>query len=177
MEIDVWITTSRGHVLYHKRASDHGKFSFSTPSLSKTHDDDVLDEEYDYEDPYEEDTFKICIEHQQQASRAHPGGTRRLVYFVLHQAFNGLRDNGEGSAKVEDTDRLQVKMREMHATLSGIVGDLNQLQRRERNLMKRVKGMGSTVTGLAVFGVTVTLMTSAAQYRYYHGYFKAKKLC
>lgn len=177
MEIDVWITTQKGVVLYHKRAADHGKFTLRTPLVSKEHHDDVLDDDYDYDDPYEEDTYKICIEHQQPPSRAHPVGTRRMVSFVLHQAFNGLKEKGDSAAAASDTDRLQATMREMHTTLSGMIGDLSQLQRRERKLTSRMQKTTSTITYLAILSLLVTVATSAMQYRYYQGYFKQKKLC
>lgn len=176
MEIDVWITTQKGAVLYHKRAADHGKFTFRTPAISKDHDDDVLDD-YDYDEPYEEDTYKICIEHQQPPSRAHPMGTRRMISFVLHQAFNGLKEKGENVAAASDTDRLQASMRQIHTTLSGMIGDLSQLQRRERTLTTRMQKTTSTITYLAILSVVVTVATSALQFKYYRGYFKQKKLC
>lgn len=181
MEIDVWVTTQKGTVLYHRRAADHGKFSFTTPAIAKDHHDDVLedDEQYSYddEDPYEEDTFRICIEHQQVPSRAHPAGTRRLVSFVLHQAFNGLKEPAQGAASAEDTDHLQLTMREMHTTLSGMIGDLTQLQRRERNLTARMQRTSWRVTAMAVWSVLMMILTSAVQFKYYQGYFKRKKLC
>lgn len=181
MDIDVWITTISGKVLYHRRSSEHGKFSFNTPTVSKEHHDESLDDyedDYDYaEDSHEEDTYKICIEHQQSPSRAHPPGTKRLISFRLNQAFNGARDKlGEAAGK-SDTDKLQVTMRDMHATLSAMIGDLSQLQKRERTLTHRMQRTTGRVTGLAMFSLVVTLATSALQFRYYKGYFKQKKLC
>lgn len=181
MDIDVWITTMKGKVLYHRRSSEHGKFSFNTPAIAKEHHDETLDDyedEYDYaEESHEEDTFKICIEHQQAPSRAHPAGTRRMISFKLNQAFNGVHDRLNEAAGKGDTDKLQETMREMHTTLSGMIGDLSQLQRRERTLTRRMQRSAGRVTWLAAFSLVVTLATSFAQFRYYKGYFKQKKLC
>lgn len=177
MEIDVWITTMDGNVLYHKRAADHGKFTFRTPSVSKQHDD-VEEDEYDYgQDDDEEDTFKICIEHQQHPSRAHPTGTHRLVSFKLHQSFNGGTSSLEDAATASDTDKLEASMRDIHTALSGMIGDLSQLQRRERVLTARMQRTTTRITSLAIFAVIVTMVTSAFQFKYYKGYFKQKKLC
>lgn len=178
MDIDVWITTVQGKVLYHRRSSEHGKFSFDTPALSKEHEHDMLDDDdYDYTDTNEEDTYKICIEHQQSPSRSHPPGTKRLVSFHLNQAFNGAKNRYGDAAGAKDTDKLQATMRDMHTTLSGMIGDLSQLQKRERTLTNRMQRTTSRITWLAVFSLFVTLATSALQFRYYKGYFKQKKLC
>lgn len=176
MEIDVWITTMSGTVLYHRRAAEHGKFSFRTPALSRKYHADMMDDEdeYDYEEARaEEDTFKVCVEHQQVASRAHAAGTRRMVSFKLDEA----RARDGVAAEKGDTDALQATMKDMHASLSGMVGDLNQLQRREKGLTKRMQRTTGRVTALAVFSLVVMVATSAMQYRYYVGYFKQKKLC
>lgn len=180
MDIDVWITTMQGKVLYHKRASEHGKFSFQTPIVHDHHDGiDDIDDDYDYGDEEdiddEEDTYKICIEHQHKG--AHSPGARRSVFFILHETFGNMPDNTERIARATDTDRLQTTMRSMHTTLSGMIGDLSQLQRREHELTNRMKRTSSRVTTLAVISLVVTLATSAVQYKYYKGYFKQKKLC
>lgn len=177
MTIDVWITTSEGRVLYHKRAPDHGKFTFMTPGTNvggHAPDPDMDDEDYD--DDEDEDTYKICLEHQQIASRGHVAGTRRLVYFNLDHAFSEM-DRNEKPASGSSADKLQATMRNMHTTLSGIVGDLSQLQKRERSLLSRTQKTSSRITMFAVISLFVTLGTSAFQYKYYKGYFKQKKLC
>lgn len=177
MEIDVWVTTMDGKVLYHRRAADHGKFTFKTPSIAKHHED-MDDEDYDYEDEGdEEDTFKICIEHQQHPSRAHPPGTHRLVSFKLHQSFKGGTISMDSAATASDTDKLQESMRQIHTALSGMIGDLSQLQRREKTLTARMQRTTSRVTSLAILAVIVTMATAAFQFKYYQGYFKQKKLC
>lgn len=180
MDIDVWITTMSGAVLYHKRSREHGKFSFRTSGASRRHDDEMLDDEdeYDYqEESTEEDTYKICLEHQQAPSRAHATGTKRMISFRLNEAYDGVAGKEGDAAEKGDTDRLQATMRDMHSSLSGMIGDLNQLQRREKGLTNRMKKMAKRVTALAVFSLVVTLATSAMQFRYYQGYFKQKKLC
>jgi len=178
MAIDVWITTVEGRVLYHKRAPEHGKFSFQTPALPQDKHSGVDDEddEEDYMDEAEEDTFKVCLEHQQVASRGHQMGTQRLVYFHLHHAFNAV-SGGDKFASSADTDRLQATMRNMHSSLSAMVGDLSQMQRRERTLMARTQKTTARVTFFAIVSLIVIMGTSALQFKYYQGYFKRKKLC
>lgn len=180
MDIDVWITTMQGKVLYHRRSPEHGKFSFDTPGVPKDRDHDMLDDDdYGYADAHEEDTYKICIEHQQSPSRSHPPDTKRLISFHLNQAFNGA-NAGErlaDAAGAKDTDKLQATMRDMHTTLSGMIGDLSQLQKRERTLTNRMQRTTSRITWLSIFSLFITLATSALQFRYYKGYFKQKKLC
>ncbi|KAI0562501.1 hypothetical protein FGB62_59g13 [Gracilaria domingensis] len=174
MEIDVWVTTLQGKVLYHKRAPDHGKFSFDTPAIERQH---KPADEYEYDDE-EEDTYRICIEHQQKAGRVHPAGAKRAIEFNLDQAFAGSSTDGvERAAKATDTDRLQKSLRRMHTSLSGMIGDITRLQRRERMLIQRMEGTTGRVMMLAILSLFVTIATCAAQYKYYEGYFKQKKLC
>lgn len=173
MPIDVWVTTLQGRVLYNKRAEDHGKFSFITPKVEREH---RPADDYEYEEE-EEETYRICIEHQQKAGRVHPAGTRRAIEFNLDQAFGGVSEDVERAAKATDTDRLQKSLRQMHTSLSGMIGDLTRLQRRERNLTARMEHTTGHVLVLAIFSLTVTIGICAAQYKYYEGYFKQKKLC
>lgn len=174
MEIDVWITTLQGKVLYQKRASDHGKFSFRTPPIHRDHKPSA---DYEYDDEEEEDTYRVCIEHQQPAGRAHPSGTRRAVEFKLDQAFPGVRGSTGNAAKASDADRLLDTLRAMHTSLSGMIGELTRLQQRERTLTANMEHTTSRVLWLAIFSLLVTVVTCAAQYKYYEGYFKQKKLC
>ena len=170
MDIDIFITTNDGKVLYHKRAPQHGKFSFWTPKY--------LPEEFDADDDLEEDeeeTFRVCLEHQQHASQAHATGTRRSIQFILHQSYKG--ESVAKAASMSDMDRLQNTMRQMHTTLSGMIGDLTQLQRRERLLTEKMEKTNSRVVALAIFGIIVAVGTSLVQFKYYQGYFKQKKLC
>ncbi|CAN8075195.1 unnamed protein product [Agarophyton chilense] len=174
MDIDVWVTNLQGKVLYHKKAPDHGKFSFDTPKIQRQH---RPADEYEYEDE-EEDTFRICIEHQQKAGRVHPAGTKRAIEFNLDQAFAGASTEGvDRAAKASDTDRLQKSLRRMHTSLSGMIGDMTRLQRRERMLTQKMEETTSHVMVLAILSLFVTVATCAAQYKYYEGYFKQKKLC
>lgn len=178
MEIDVWVTTVGGTVLYHRRAAEHGKFSFRTPALSRKYHADMMDDEdeYDYEEARaEEDTFKVCVEHQQVGSRAHAAGTRRMVSLKLNEAHG---PDGDDAAEKGDTDRLEATMKDMQASLRDMKLDLDHLQWREEKWL--IEGMQRTtgrVTALAVFSLAVMVATSAMQYRYYLGYFKQKKLC
>lgn len=175
MEVDLWITTVQGKVLFNRRSTTHGKFSFRTPRI-EGHQEDPDD--YDYLDEPEEDTFKICIEHQQSAGQAHPRGTNRAIYFHVNEAFSQEPHSLENKmAKASDTDRLQSTMRTMHTTLSGMIGDLSQLQRRERLLTAKMEMTTSLVTRLAIFSFIVAIGTSALQFHYYKRYFKQKKLC
>lgn len=173
MDIDLWITTVKGSVLYHKRSSNHGKFTFQTPGTN-------AHENYDYDDDNDEDdTFRICIEHQQPASAAHPRGTKRSVSFRLNHtppSWAGHQRSGK-AALAADTDRLQTTMRTMHSSLAGMIGDLSQLERREKLLTKGVENTTRRVTYLAIFSLVVTVMTSALQFTYFKGYFKQKKIC
>lgn len=176
MDIDVWVTTLKGKVLYHKRAAEHGKFTFETPALPR---DRQESDDYDYggEDSEEEDTYRVCLEHQQNPSRSHPTGTKRAIMFKLNQSFNGGTQRSETAAKTSDTDRLQESMQSMHRTLSGMIGDLSKLQMRDKALTARLVKTGRRVSGMAIFSLIVTLGISALQFRYYRGYFKQKKLC
>lgn len=177
MRIDVWITTVEGRVLYHKYADDHGKFTFDTPKLPNHRENEWAD---DYEDSYipEDDTYKVCIEHQQVAGRVHEPGTKRAVSIHFNEAM-GMQSERQVSraATSQSTDQLQSSMREIHNTLSAMIGDLAMLESRERFLTKRISGTIRQVTILAVVSLFVICLTSLLQFRYYKGYFQQKKLC
>lgn len=175
MEVDVWITTFSGQVLYHKRATSHGKFSFTTPAVRKTGASGVNEDEDDEYASEEEDTYRVCLEHQQPASRSHPAGTRRLVSFHLDHAFNALY-RGDRHAQVEDVDQLDRTMRQIHTSLLGMIGDLSRLEKRERDLMARIQSTTGRVTKFSIVALAILFGTSALQYKYYSTYFKQKKL-
>lgn len=178
MDIDVWMSTLQGIVLYHKRAPAHGKLSFDTPHSSHAQHRQEDEEEDD------EDTFQLCIEHQQAPSAIHEHGTSRVIIVRLHHLGvhgNLLGSHGDkgkgGAASIGDTDRLLLSMEGMHSELSGMVGDISKLEQNERGLTSHVKETASRVGSLAALSLAVTVVTAGLQFKYYKTYFKHKKVC
>lgn len=177
MDIDVWITTLQGKVLYHRCAPSHGKLSFLTPLAEHTgpHYDDYDDLELN-DFRQDEDTFRICIEHQQNPSMAHVAGASRVITLRMKDVDTTvIRHNRAASAS--DTDRLQRSMRSMHNQLAAMVGDLTQLEHRERTLTKCVAQTAWRVSCLAALSLLVIFATSALQMSYYKTYLRHKKVC
>lgn len=174
MDIDVWVTTLQGVVLYHRCAPSHGKLSFQTPVSDGARVPDEGTGYGDYAD--DEDTFRLCVEHQQVPSTAHDGRTRRVVALRLRDVDAALWKR-ERVASNSDTDKLLRAMRVMHTSLAGMIGDLTALEMREKGLTASVVGTASRVTAMAFVSFVVIVAISVAQVRYYRDFFKAKKLC
>lgn len=173
MSIDVWVTTLQGVVIYHRCAHAHGKLTFRTPeSVAGSHE-----EEGSLQDMREdEDTFKVCIEHQQQPSTAHEAHTERSITVGFQEADRSFWKR-ERPALASDTDRLLRSMRTIHTSLVGMIGDLSQLEQRERSLTKGIMNTGWRVSVLAAISFMTVVLISFLQFRYYRDFFKQKKLC
>jgi emp24/gp25L/p24 family/GOLD len=177
MEIDVWITTMKGRVLWHKRAPDHGKFVFTTGSVTKTQHSGIdSDDEDEVDYGWTDETYRICLEHQRPSGSVHPPGSSRIIAFHLTEEATGA---AKGSQPVtgEAVNTLQLRMRTMHETLSLLITDLTMLQQRERKLVKRVSSTNQHIAILSGFAIAVSLLTALLQYHYYKKYFTQKKLC
>lgn len=186
MDIDVWVTNIQGIVLYHKCAPSHGVFTFHTPpSLNQHHHqydhhhDDDPDDGFDLREfPHDEDTFQICIEHQQPPSGVSEAGTQRIVSLRIGNDATdvALADNNK-AASVSDADRLLQHMQSMHGVLVAMVSDLSVLEEKERRLMGNVQHTASRISTLAAMSLSVIAVISVLQMRFYSDYFKDKKLC
>lgn len=175
MDIDVWVTTTQGRVLYHKRAPSHGAFSFETVAPQKTQHsgiDDGDEETYGWVD----ETYRFCIEHQRAEGAVHGGDVKRFVSFKINEASHGMRMRTT-HANDQATDKLTTTMVDMHKTLSALVDDLAVLQQRERILVKRTSKTTGRVSVFSAVSVMVAVFTSAVQYKYFKTYFQSKKLC
>lgn len=178
MDIDVWVTTLAGAVLWHRRAPDHGKFAFTTGAATKTQHSGIDGEEDDDEDyGWVDETYRICVEHQLPPGRVVAGGAARTIALGLMESSLAGGDPGTLPAKDEAANRLQTRMRTMHETLSLVIGDLTKLQNRERKLVKRVKRTNVRIGYLSAIAVIVSVVTAVVQYQYYKQYFTQKKLC
>lgn len=177
MEIDVWVTTLKGAVLWHRRAPDHGKFAFTTPPATRTEHSGIdSDEEDDEEYGWMDETYRVCVEHQAPAGMVHAPDSSRMVYLSVSETRAGDSESGS-HAKSDAANNLQMKMRVMHESLSLLIGDLTKLQQRERKLVKRVGTTNGRLAWLCGTAVLVSAITSAIQYQYYKTYFTQKKLC
>jgi hypothetical protein len=176
MEIDLWITTLSGLVIYHNRAADHGKFSFITARVEKMQYSGVDDEEEDGFD-FQDETYRICLEHQYRSDAVQPDGAKRSIYFNLHNSFLEIDSEAHNLARSGKTDTLQNNMRNVHDALSNIIGDLSHLQQRERVLVKRLNVTSSRVTYLACLSILIAMITSIMQLQFFKSYFKQRKLC
>lgn len=176
MPIDLWITTLLGVVLYHKCAPSHGKFTFTTPESN--HKLRAVDEQdhdfYDYTD--DEDTYRICIEHQQTHSKVYMSGTHRIINFHLENIENAVVPS-INAATDHDTNRLIDKLKFSHISLHHMIDDLVQLQRRDRLLAVRVQHIGYRLSFLAIASLVLSALTSLLQLNYYRMFFKKNKLC
>lgn len=173
MNIDVWVTTLQGKVLYHRCAPSHGKLSFQTPHSERTHEEDI----YLHEFHDDEDTFQICIEHQQNPSAVQTSPDASRVITLRLNDIQSLAVRHSRAATASDADRLLRSMRSMHTQLSGMIGDLTDLEQRERNTVSDVVRTTWYVTFLAIASLLVIGATSALQICYYKLYFKHKKVC
>lgn len=175
MPIDLWITTLLGVVLYHKCAPSHGKFTFVTPesphkvAISDEHDHDF----YDYTD--DEDTYRICIEHQQLHSKVYSPATYRIINFHFENIDN-VAVPSIHVATDHDANRLIDKLKFSHISLHHMIDDIVQLQRRERLLIARVQHTAHRLACLAFSSLTIIALTSLLQLNYYRSYFKKNKL-
>lgn len=199
MEIDVWITTVPGKVLYHHRAPTHGKLSFETPMIDENevdrhHEHHRRDMDGGYDDN-DEDTYQLCVEHQQPPSLVGTEGLSRVISIKLHDAYSNLvsqhghqfeqykghvvhQQAGEGVPATEQhTTQLAQSMESMDQELRGMVVDLTRLQQKERGLTEHVKETASRVSVLAGISVAITMVTASVQFLYYRSYFKHKKVC
>lgn len=177
MDIDVWVTTTEGRVLYHKRAPSHGSFSFETTTPKKTQHSGIdSEDDDDHMYGWVDETYRFCIEHQRTHGAVIDGDVSRLVSFEIKGSSQNMR-MATNHAKVEATDKLTSKMVDMHHTLNGLLDDLAVLQQRERALVRRVGHTTGRVSAFSALSVCVALVTSALQYKYFKTYFQNKKLC
>lgn len=176
MQIDLWITTLLGVVLYHKCAPSHGKFTFTTPeSNHKLRSVDEQDHDfYDYTD--DEDTYRICIEHQQMHSKVYASGTYRIIDFHLEDIDKAVVPS-INVATDQDTNRLIDKLKLSHISLHHMIDDLVQLQHHERLLAARVQHTARRLSFLSITSLVLTLLTSVLQLSYYRIFFRKNKLC
>lgn len=188
MDIDVWVTTLPGKVLYHKRAPDHGKLSFQTPSVRNLRVDalhpDVVDnvdaDAYGFDQSAEdEDTFRVCVEHQDVPSSLHDDGAHRAISLRLGDGSpaHTAADAATGMARAHDANRLVDSVLYMHEGLTAMVGDLSRLEARERALIDACRRTGTRVSVLAMAAVASAVAVTAAQSHYYGVFFKQNKLC
>jgi hypothetical protein len=179
MDIDVWVTTLTGRVLYHKRAPDHGKFSFTTAAATKTEHSGIDSEETDDEEyGWVDETYRFCVEHQKPVGAVMPADATRIIAFKVDDSSSAAGGGGTpGLAKQAAADRLALAMRKIHESLGSVIVDLTQLQQRERKLVHRVANTNTRLSLLSGLAIAVTVVTSAVQYRYFKAYFTQKKLC
>lgn len=183
MDIDVWVTSLQGKVLYHKCSTSHGVFTFDTPPSPEQYRYRQEQEDNDggfelHEHPHDEDTYQVCIEHQQPPSSVHERGTTRVVYLSFSNDATDMTLNENSRAASEsDADLLLNRMRSMHGVLVGMLTDLSVLEENERRLMGNVAHTASRISTLAAMSLLMIAMVSAMQMRYYSEYLKNKKLC
>lgn len=176
MELDVWVTTLTGSVLYHRHGTHEGIVSFTTPRAHAAHDMDD-DAAADASGPHQKDTFRVCVEHQLRPSDAVARGARRLVSYRMDGAFVPRLPVGGRRATAKGAGVLVERMREMHASLAGMVGDLDRLEQREFRLLERNERTSRRLATLAGVSLVAIVATSVVQYNYYRAYFKEKKIC
>lgn len=188
-DIDVWVTTLQGQVLFHRRDNTHGKFTFRTPPVPLTEHsgiDDEADEINGLDAGYDEDTYRICVEHQVGAEGSawttHQNVRRMVSLRVHHSTVTGISSlsesvSGTSTAQSANANALEDSMRDMHTTLDSMAGDLAHLQEKERRLAKTVEETNRRVARVAGVSVALAGVTAAAQLRYFRMYFKRKKLC
>lgn len=184
MEIDVWITTMQGTVLYHHRAPSHGKLTFTTPAAVKRSYSGIDNDEPDDEDyAWTDETYRICLEHQNPQGAVLPAGAYRKVGFsiedpALRKAIeNGERRVSHGHASDDDVENVSQKLRTMHSTMSLLISELSTLQQRERKMVKRSKKDSGRIVWLCLLAIIFCAVTAATQYAYYKSYFRQKKMC
>lgn len=184
MDIDVWVTTMQGTVLFHKRAPAHGKFTFKTPAAVKRQYSGIDSEEEDGEDyDWTDETYRFCIEHQSPQGVVMPEGASRKVSFSLENPDvssaieAGERRKEHGAASDAGVEEVSKRMRTMHSTMSLLISELTGMQQKERKNVKSNAKMSRNVTLMSLLAILLCIATSAAQYAYYKAYFKQKKMC
>jgi hypothetical protein len=178
MELDVWVTTMNDAVLYHKRSPSHGKFYFDTPAIHSRQYSGIEEEDDAIGMGYDEETIRICIEHQKDPGAYGTEGARRLVSLRIdHPTPLGNMHNSQKFAQGDHTTQLQDGLGRIQETLSGLVSDLTVLQQRERTLVKRLHSTNTRVVTCAVISIFFAGLTSFLQLRHFRTYFKRKRLC
>jgi emp24/gp25L/p24 family/GOLD len=179
MELDVWVTTADGTVLYHKRSPSHGKFIFQTPVVQPRQYSGIDDEADDLVGmEYDEETIRVCVEHQQDP-HAHAGdGSRRLVSLSMdHTTPPGGVHKDASLAHEGQAAQLQDGLSRVQDTLSSLVNDITMMQQRERILVRHLHSTNKRVATYAIFSILVAVCISFAQLQYFKTYFKQKKIC
>jgi emp24/gp25L/p24 family/GOLD len=181
MELDVWVTTLDGTVLYHKRSPSHGKFIFQTPVVQPRQysgiDEDADDTMMGMED--DEETIRICVEHQQHPHEHAAGdGSRRLVSLAMdHTTPPGGVHRDAQLAQEGNAAQLQDGLSRVQDTLASLVSDITMLQQRERILVKHLHATNKRVATYAIISILVAALVSFVQLQYFKIYFKQKKIC
>ena len=176
-EVDVKISTLQDNILYQRRSSNPGKFSFHTPSTYTGQS--VPDLEAEDIDPDDEDTYQFCVHHYQYGTRDSGGALdkNRLIEFKWKAVpLDGYGSERSRSAKKMSTDTLQLAMNEMRNELLKITKELSGLQQRERVLVKRNEKAAKHVVFYAVLSILVAGGVSAFQVHYFQRFFKARKI-
>jgi emp24/gp25L/p24 family/GOLD len=177
MEIDTWITTMSGHVVYHKRGADHGKFSFVTTPIERNNHSGIDDDDGGDAYGFEDETYRVCFEHQNYAGVVYTDGAKRSIFFRLDGTLVDSDSRVSSIAWNAKTDILQEIVHTMHESLSIIIGELSHLQRRERILVKHVTATSNGVIYLASLSITIAISTSIVHFQNLRTFFMHKKLC
>lgn len=173
----MWVTTLTGQVLYHRRGTPEGMVSFTTPRAPGPSDMDDDIGVGEGAGPPQKDTYRVCVEHQLRASDAVTQGARRLVSYRLNDARIPRLPGSGPRATSKHAGVLVNRLQEMHESLTGMVGDLDELERREFRLLERNYRMSTRLAILAAVSLIALVATSVIQCNYYRVYFKAKKIC
>ncbi|KAK1861622.1 hypothetical protein I4F81_004204 [Pyropia yezoensis] len=179
MELDVWVITKNGRVLFHRRKTHHGKFSFTTPEHPDVDHSRPRNDEDTEEEMYgvEEDNYQVCIEHQDHPDAVHEAGTKRLVSFKLdHSAAYDPSGGHTVAAKAKDVDGVVRALEDMHHTLLSMKNQLDTLHYREKRLAKANEGTNERVAWYSSVGFVVLLLTGAYQSFYMKRYLTSKKI-
>ncbi len=166
MDIDVWVTTLKGRVLYHRHGTEKGMISFMTPKSEHLDLDD--------DDEEDNDTFRVCLEHQLRPSETLTQGAKRLVSYRLDKAQHKLR-GFQSHATLRHAHTLTERLREIHTALSNMMGDLSFLEQRERRLLERNRLTLSRISFLASLSLIVMVATSCIQLTYYRQFFQVEE--
>jgi emp24/gp25L/p24 family/GOLD len=178
MELDVWVTTMNDAVLYHKRSPSHGKFYFDTPAIHSRQYSGIEEDDDTIGMGYDEETIRICIEHQRDPGAYSTEGARRLVSLRIdHPTPPGNMHASQKFALGDHTTQLQDGLGRIQEALSGLVSDLTLLQQRERVLVKRVHSTNTRVLTCVVISIFFAGLTAFLQLRHFKTYFKQKRLC
>lgn len=168
MDVDLFVTDSRGQVVFHKSGLSHHRATFHTPDGLNN---DVDANSYGHAPRFA--TFRFCVMHQILQGQVKEAVERRIVFNV--RSGSTKKENND-IAKFNDVDRANSHIRKLEEDILVLVDKMDVLREQERILTLKNESTSSFLTTVSSLTSLLVLGVGLLQFEMMQGVLKERKV-